>query len=91
MKLKEGDKLLCKRSISNNSKNKRFFFLRNNFYIIENVTIYANYNICNVAIRNERGHITIFRLKYGRSKMLYRHFYTPQEIRKIKLEKLNKI
>lgn len=88
--LKIGDKLLCKRDMSNNSKHERFFFLRGEFY--EVFRIYENYKKSSVIVEvmNERGYVTHFKLSGKPQGLnLYRYFHTPRQIRKIKLERIS--
>ena len=97
-----GDKLLCKRNMSNNSKHKKFFFLRGETYDVKRV--YDNYKKTFVIVEviNKRGYPTHFKLSDNPQPnpqifniinylRLERYFYTKKELRKIKLNKLKAI
>jgi len=92
--LKIGDKLLCKRNMSNNSKHEKFFFLRGNFYEVKRVYgkfvihDHKDYNAYSsiIEVINERGSVSYFKDSGPQNIRLYRYFHTPRQIRKIKLD-----
>ena len=77
--LKVGDRLLCKKNTTNNNKyNKYELFLKNEYYIItiiDNVYVY----VCHDWYKLDQNSIWY----------LWDFFYTPQEVRKLKLKQLN--
>lgn len=88
--MKVGDKILCKRSVSNKSKHERMFFVRGKYYEVVRYNEFPN--ITYITLRNERGNLTDFTLNnIDKNKRLYRFFYTDKEIRRIKLERINLI
>ena len=84
MKLKAGDRLLCKKTDAFNLKYK---FIKDKYYIVNNSYI-------NNALHEHAAHLI-----YGENNKLYlftnhylwNYFYTPQEVRKMKLKQLKKI
>jgi hypothetical protein len=88
--LKVGDKLLCKRDMSNNSKHKKLFFVRNQWYTINRCVEYGGAQIVDV-VKNKRNTISFVvngKYEFGRLFKLSRYFYTEKEIRKLKLLRL---
>ena len=90
-KFKIGDKVLCKKSFDdhNNRYIKKKQFIKGNYY-----------HVCGIAL--EGVYLSQYTPKEAKNKDLYgmwfyfditylfkKYFYTPQEIRKIKLEELN--
>jgi len=90
--MKVDDKLLCKRDNSNNSKHVRYNFIRNKYYKITRIETCSDMSY--VSLKNEKGYEKVFNVatqfgpKIERRKNLNRFFYTPKEIRKLKLKRL---
>ena len=77
MNLKVGDKLLCKQN--------NIIFIKNNYYFIIETLVKDNYNYVRMSdcAKNRIGVWYII-------EFIWDYFCTPQEIRKLKLEKLMK-
>ena len=105
MELKVGDKLFCKRNMTNKSKHLKILFKRNKWYTINhkydgwlsnsNCSGEGNKNSTNnyIDVENEKGNSTIFKLCEDSSSYskISRYFYTKTQIRRKKLENIERI
>ena len=78
--MKVGDKYLCKKSQSFNY----YTIIENNYYTID----YLDNIWISVCIDGERGITFTLYSDFGYGSYFYNYFYTKQEERKFKLEKL---
>ncbi|MCK9447248.1 hypothetical protein M0Q50_10395 [bacterium] len=78
--MKIGDKLFCKKTINDD-------IIKDNYYIIDDIWVEHNMVIIIDPISNF--HCAVSNNEYNSTyKYIWEHFYTPEEIRTLKLESL---
>lgn len=83
--MKVGDKIYCKKTLIYDSQ--ELYFYKDKIYYIEEI------DKKNIYLNTENNILLRFciKLQNGDKYKLYNFFYTKQEYRKLKLEKINKI
>ena len=91
MKLKTGDRVLCKRDMTNRSKHLKYRFKRSQWYDVIDVSTYTN-GITLIYVKSENGYPLRFSPKdFCKGRRFERYFNSERDIRRIKLEQILKL